>query len=91
MTKRQANGATLKTIIALGERFKENGYKCTELEVMIDNHKMVLGFAAMLLQASWLHWKANRDFAHDYHNSAGRILFQHYLRQKSKRKKKAKK
>lgn len=92
MTPKQASAAACEAMAAIGVAFNSNGRDCKEAHALINTKHMAIGFARLMLQASWLDFNANQqNFKDCFRDTTYAVLYQFYLKQKPKRKKKIKK
>ena len=91
MTKKQAREKAIESIHRIGLVFNHNNCECKELFAVIQNERAVLGFGRLMVQAAWMTNRTDGIYDLKFRDVAYHLLFQCYLKQKPKRKTKAKK
>lgn len=91
MTKKQARAKAIESIHRIGLVFKSNNWATTELFKMLDNETMILGIGRLMVQAAYMTMQRDGFCDLKYRDVAFELLYQCYLKQKPKRKTKAKK
>lgn len=91
MTKKQAHLKGLEAIHRIGIVFKSNNFAISELYNLLDSERAILGFGRLLIQAAYMTMQKDGFCDQRFRDVAYLLLYQHYLKQKPKRKTKAKK